>query len=165
MPIINAMTDNNHPCEMMSDLYALSKIRENFLEDQYLYVGAPGNIGYAWMEASKAMGFSLEQACPKGYEIEGLVAKNDLYSAMKNKDIICTDSLSSDKLLDFKDFQITLNHMSKANQNAVLNPCPPFFRGEEVAGDVVDSSYFVGYQFKESLLEIQQAIMIFAMKE
>lgn len=46
-----------------------------------------------------------------------------------------------------------------ANENAILNPCPPFCRGEEVSEDVIDSDYFVGYQFKKNLLELQQAIM------
>lgn len=165
MPIINAMTDNNHPCEMMADMYALSKIRDNFVNDKYLFVGAAGNIGYAWKEASELMGFSLEQCCPIGYEIEGLVSNRNLDDVIPGKDIICTDSLSSDKLEDFKDCQVTRSHMNNANKNAVLNPCPPFYRGEEVASDLIDSSYFVGYHFKEVLLEIQQAIIMFLMKE
>lgn len=165
MPIINAMTDKNHPCEMMADMYSLSKIRDNFINDKFLFVGAAGNIGHAWKEASELMGFSLEQSCPNGYEIEGIVTKSNLDDAILDKDIICTDSLSSDKIDDFKNSQVTLNHMKKANGNVVLNPCPPFYRGEEVAGDVIDSSYFVGYHFKEVLLEIQQAIIIFLIKE
>ena len=47
IPVINALTDDNHPCEMMSDLYSLSKIRDDFLKDEYLFVGASGNIGKA----------------------------------------------------------------------------------------------------------------------
>lgn len=165
MPIINAMTDRNHPCEIMADMYALSKIRDNFIKDKFLFVGAAGNIGYAWKEASVLMGFSLEQSCPDGYEIEGLVIKSDLDEAVLDKDIICTDSLNSDNIENFKNSQVTLSRMKKANKNAILNPCPPFYRGEEVASDVIDSSYFVGYHFKESLLEMQQAIIIFSMKE
>ena len=165
MPIINAMTDRNHPCEMMADMYALSKIRDNFVNDKYLFVGAAGNIGYAWNEAAELMGFSLEQCCPVGYEIEGLVTHRNLYNAVVDKDIVCTDSLSNDKLVNFKNYQVTKGHMNNANKNAVLNPCPPFYRGEEVASDVIDSDYFVGYHFKEALLEIQQAIVIFLMKD
>ena len=50
-----------------------------------------------------------------------------------------------------------------ANSNAVLNPCPPFYRGEEVSQGVIDSVYFVGYEFKKSLLKVQQAILIYCM--
>lgn len=53
--------------------------------------------------------------------------------------------------------------MQKANKGAVLNPCPPFYRGEEVSEDVIDSKYFVGYDFKKYLVEIQQAIMIYCL--
>ena len=165
MPIINAMTNRNHPCEMIADMYALSKVRDDFIKDKVLFVGAAGNIGYAWKEASEVMGFSLEQSCATGYEIDELVTSNVLDHAILYKDIICTDSLSSDKIEDFKNFQVTLKHMKMANKNAILNPCPPFYRGEEVAGDVMNSSYFVGYHFKESLLEVQQAIIIFLMNE
>ena len=50
-------------------------------------------------------------------------------------------------LEDFKEYQITTSLMSLANDNAILNPCPPFYRGEEVSEDVIDSDYFVGYEF------------------
>ena len=53
--------------------------------------------------------------------------------------------------------------MSLANGNAVLNPCPPFYRGEEVSDDVIDSDYFVGYEFKKNLLKVQQAILIYCL--
>jgi len=53
--------------------------------------------------------------------------------------------------------------METANENAILNPCPPFYRGEEVSKEVIESKYFVGYSFKKYLLEIQQAIIIYSM--
>lgn len=163
MPIINAMTDCNHPCEMLADMYALSKIRSNFINDKFLFVGPKGNIGLAWKEAAELMGFTLEQCCPSGYEIPDIKAIQNIEEAIKAKDIICTDSLSVDKLLDFENYQITLDRMRLANENAILNPCPPFFRGEEVSENSVDSKFFVGYEFKKYLLEIQQAIIIYSM--
>ena len=53
-----------------ADMYALSKIRDNFVNDKYLFVGAAGNIGYAWKEAAELMGFSLVQCCPVGYHFK-----------------------------------------------------------------------------------------------
>lgn len=164
MPIINAMTDVNHPCEMLADMYALSKIREDFAKDKFLFVGATGNIGFAWKEASELMGFALEQCCPKGYEIPGVKVSHNPEEAIQGKDIVCTDSLPADWPVGFADYQITLERMKLANENAVLNPCPPFFRGEEVSEDVINSNYFVGYEFKKYLLEIQQAILIYCMR-
>ena len=165
VPVINAMTDINHPCEVLTDMYALSKIRKNFINDKFLFCGSNGNIGLAWKEAATVMGFSLEQCCGKGYEIEGLVSYNNIYEAIIGKDIICTDSLPAAILNDFKECMVTLEAMKKANKGAVLNPCPPFYRGEEVSADVIDSDYFVGYKFKQHLLNVQQAIMVYCLTQ
>lgn len=163
VPVINAMTDINHPCEIITDMYSLSKIRSNFLNDKYLFCGRKGNIGLAWKEASETMGFELSQCCPNGYEMNGIPTSDNLSKAIKGKDIVCTDSLPSNLLDDFKEFQVTKDIMDMANEGAVLNPCPPFFRGEEVSTDVIDSKYFVGYEFKKHLLDVQQAIMIYCL--
>lgn len=163
VPVINAMTDVNHPCEMLTDMYALSKIRKDFTKDRFLFVGGKGNIGLAWQEASRVMGFELEQCCGQGYEMDGLVSYNNIYDAVVGKDIVCTDSLPASALTDFKECQVTTAAMKMANEGAILNPCPPFYRGEEVSKEVMDSKYFVGYEFKKYLLEVQQAIMIYCL--
>lgn len=163
VPLINAMTDVNHPCEMLGDLYALSKLREDFLRDKYLFCGRKCNIGLAWKEASEVMSFELSQCCPKGYEMDGIEVYYDIETAVREKDIICTDSLPASVLPDFKNYQVTKAVMEQANDGAILNPCPPFHRGEEVSEDVIESEYFVGYEFKKYLLEVQQAVMIYCM--
>ncbi|MDE7301981.1 MAG: peptide transporter [Oscillospiraceae bacterium] len=163
VPVINAMTDINHPCEILSDMYALSKIRDDFTKDKYLFCGKNGNIGLAWKEASDVMGFELEHCCAKGYEIDGLKTYCNIGEAVKGKDIICTDSMPQGILDDFRSCQVTKEIMDMANKGAVLNPCPPFYRGEEVSDDVIDSEYFVGYEFKKHLLEVQQAVIIYCL--
>jgi len=163
VPVINAMTDVNHPCEILSDMYALSKIRNDFAKDKYLFCGKKGNIGLAWKEASEVIGFNLSQCCGRGYEIDGIETYDNINEAIVGKDIVCTDSLSESVLDDFKNCQVTKTVMEKANEGAILNPCPPFYRGEEVSDDVMESEYFVGYEFKKCLLEVQQAVMIYCM--
>lgn len=163
VPIINAMTSSNHPCEIISDMYSLSKIRDNFLTDNYLFCGTCGNIGLAWKEAAEVMGFSLTHCSPNKYRIENISHCSDINVAVKNKDIICTDSIPQKILPDFMNYQITKAIMEQANSGAVLNPCPPFFRGEEVSYDAIDSEYFVGYSFKKNLLEVQQAVIIYSL--
>lgn len=162
-PVINAMTNCNHPCEILADLYTLSKIRDNFVEDNYLFCGKTGNIGLAWKEASKVMGFSLSQCCGVGYEMEGVTVYHNSKEAVKGKDIICTDSLPAEALKDFATCQITKEVMDLANKNAILNPCPPFYRGEEVSDSVIESNYFVGYKFKKNLLTVQQAVIVYCL--
>ena len=120
------LTDDNHPCEMMSDLYSLSKIRSDYLNDKYLFVGEDGNIGRAWAEASKVFGFSLEQCCPQKYQMKDISCNGNLREAVLGKDIICTDSIPEIDLKAFKPYQVTKGIMSLANNNALLNPCPPF---------------------------------------
>lgn len=164
VPLINAMTDVNHPCEVLSDLYALSKIREDFRKDRFLYVGRKGNIGLAWQEAAAVIGFDLEQCCAKGYEIEGLKTYDNIEEAVQGKDIVCTDSLPADALAAFEKCRVTRAAMERACAGAVLNPCPPFFRGEEVAADAIDSEYFAGYAFKKHLLTVQQAVMLYCLQ-
>ncbi len=163
VPIINAMTNINHPCEILSDMYSLSKIRDDFTKDKYLFCGMNGNIGLTWKTAADIMGFELSQCCGAGYEIEGIPIYHNIYDAIKGKDIVCTDSLPQDVLLDFADCQVTKKAMQMANTGAILNPCPPFYRDEEVSADVINSKFFVGYEFKKYLLNIQQAIMIYCM--
>ena len=165
VPVINAMSDINHPCEILADMYSLSKIRDNFTGDKYLFCGKSGNIGLAWKEASEVMGFDLSQCCGIGYEMDDVKIYHDIKAAIKGKDIVCTDSLPAEKLKDFEDCRVTKEVMDMANKNAVLNPCPPFYRGEEVSDDVIQSKYFVGYEFKKNLLVVQQAVMIWCMKE
>ncbi len=162
-PVINAMTDSNHPCEILSDLYALSKLREDYLNDTYLFVGKRGNIGQAWKEAAEVMGLHLIQCCPPGYEIPGVQVYHNIGEAIIRADIVCTDSLSSNDLGDFHEYQITDKVMDMAKMGAMLNPCPPFFRGEEVSAKVMDSPYFVGYEFKKHLLEVQQAVLVYCL--
>ena len=161
IPVINAMTSENHPCEIITDLYALSKIHKDIEKKKFLFVGAKGNIGNTWKAASELMGFELEQCCPVGYEIDNINFHTNIDEAVIGKDIICTDSIPNKAKEEFKNYQITLLHMQKANQGATLNPCPPFFRGEEVSEDVINSDYFVGYGFKKCLITVQQAILCY----
>lgn len=91
--------------------------------------------------------------------MEGANVCYEIDKAVVDKDIICTDSIPSAAKSDFEGYQITLDRLRSANEDACLNPCPPFFRGEEVSADAIDSKYFVGYEFKKSLLEVQQAII------
>ena len=161
IPIINAMTAVNHPCEILTDLYSLSKKYVHYSEKECLFMGSKGNIGNTWKEASELVGFNFTQCCPRGYEIDGASVCYEIDKAVVGKDIICTDSIPSAAKDDFEGYQITLDRLRYANADACLNPCPPFFRSEEVSADAIDSKYFVGYEFKKSLIEVQQAVICY----
>lgn len=165
IPVINAMTSGNHPCEILADMYSISKIYSDFTQKKFLFVGGKGNIGNSWKAASELMGFEIEQCCPKGYEIENMKVHHSVEEAISGKDVICTDSIPQNAREAFGGYQVTLQHMNLANPGAILNPCPPFYRGEEVSEEVINSKYFVGYEFKKHLLEVQQAIICYLLQK
>ncbi len=118
-----------------------------------------------WKEAADVFGFSLSQSSPAKYQISRVNCNDNLKDAIAGKDVICTDSIPSDMKNEFKDYQISKDLMGLANKGAILNPCPPFYRGEEVTEDVIDYDYFVGYEFKQNLLKVQQVIIIYCLSK
>lgn len=163
-PVINGLSDVNHPCEVISDLYSLYKKDVNFLNYNYLYVGPNRNIGYAWKEAADSFGINLMQCCPEKYAMNGVSNGTNIAEAIKDADVIITDSLSGDILNDFKGYQITEKLLASARRKIILNPCPPFYRNEEVSMGAISSAAFVGYSFKKSLINVQQAILEFCLE-
>jgi ornithine carbamoyltransferase len=165
VPVVNAMTSANHPCEILSDLYSLSKLRSDYLSLNYLFVGVNGNIGNAWREAAQVMGLNLVHCCPDGYEMSSVKVERDIKTAITNADVVLTDSLPADAVDTFAPYQITAALMATAKPGALLNPCPMFFRGQEVSADAIESDFFVGYGFKERLVEVQQAVLLWCIND
>lgn len=165
-PVVNAMTRRNHPCEILSDLYAFSRLRPDWRTARYLFVGAAGNICDTWLEAANLLGFPVTQACLPQYRssVTGptLDFTEDLEQAIRTADIVLTDGLVPELRNEeyLSRYRITASLMSKARPGALCNPCPPFTRGGEVSEDLVESACFVGHGFKASLLAVQQAIML-----
>ncbi len=122
--VINAMTDVNHPCEILSDLYALSKIRNDFRKDRYLFVGAKGNIGGAWKEAAEAFGLNFVQCCPSGYEMEGVSSKWELNQTTPEMDklVLLSDifGISLDELVG-REFIVHENPIKYIELNAKMD--------------------------------------------
>lgn len=169
IPIVNAMTTNNHPCEILSDLFSIAELRNNYRELVYTFVGAANNISNSWMEIAKVMDLKFNHVCASGHE---LVDNNSNYqfstfleTTLNGSDVILTDSLPSQFLNNehIGKYQITLDRMKLANKGALLNPCPPFFRGEEVSDEVMKSEYFVGHAFKKNLIFVQQAVLMYCL--
>lgn len=157
LPVVNAMTDVNHPCEVLSDLYALSATSDP-LRLRYLFVGADGNIARAWQEAARAFQFDLVQCCPPGLASPGAAWNGDLRDAASRADVIITDGPGqhTEALVPY---QVTAEVLRWAPEGTRLAPCPPFVRGREVSADAIASASFVGHGFKSALLPVQQAIM------
>lgn len=168
IPIINAMTQFNHPCEILSDLYSIKNLKGNYRNLVYTFVGEAGNISRSWMHVAKVMNLKFNHVCVEGNQFKD----NDinynfttkLEPLLKITDVVLTDSLPKELINDeyINKYQITLERMKLTKKGSILNPCPPFFRGEEVSEDVIKSDYFVGYQFKKNLIYLQLALILYA---
>ena len=161
MPVINAMTDENHPCEVLSDLYSIARTRDP-LSLRYAFVGADGNIARAWHEAASAFGLDLVQCCPADIATPDTTSTNDLYEALRDADIVITDGPGRHAEA-LRPFQVTADALAHAAKDVQLIPCPPFIRGREVSADAIASPAFAGYAFKQALMPAQQAIMALAL--
>ena len=175
LPVVNAMTDVNHPCEVLSDLYALSRKaggdgseaereggRADIFQRRYLFVGPDGNIGRAWAEAARAFGLELSQSAPAILRVPGVRCEEDLEAAIRTADVIITDGPGIHERA-LAPYRITAELLGLAPSGARFNPCPPFVRGREVTADAIAHPTFVGHAFKRALKPVQQAIMEWAL--
>ncbi len=166
IPIINAMSSLNHPCEILSDIYSIRKINSNYLNLNYTFVGENGNIGNSWLNLSNILNLKFTHVSNDENRIKendsNYIFNPNLDEVLLESEIVLTDPLSDKSRNEkyYKNYQINLKRMNLCKQGAILNPCPPFFRGEEVSEDVIDSNYFVGHEFKRNLIYVHQAIII-----
>lgn len=161
LPVVNAMTDENHPCEVLADLFSLRRQGE-ITSLCFLFVGADGNIARAWQEAARVLQLDLVQCCPADLATPGAVWTDDLEAAVRSADIVLTDGPGrhADALAPFR---ITADLLDRAPATVRFAPCPPFIRGREVSADAIEHPAFVGHAFKAPLLPVQQAVMAFCL--
>lgn len=167
IPVINAMTSTNHPCEILSDLFSISQMKNNYKDLNYTFVGAANNISRSWKNVANVLNLKYNHVCTKGNEL-GVESENykfhtNIEDVLLQSDVVLTDSLPKELKTNeyLSKYQITLERMNMTKKNAILNPCPPFFRDDEVSEDIILSDYFVGYEFKKNLLFVQQAIILY----
>ncbi|MPN49031.1 Ornithine carbamoyltransferase 1, anabolic [bioreactor metagenome] len=161
------MTSQNHPCEILSDIYSIRDRKADFDKLVYTFVGENSNILHSWIEASEILGFRLNHVSLPEYEADD-AGKNysfftDISDVISETDVLLTDPLTEKYRNEeyYSKYQITLKILQKGKNDLLFNPCPPFYRGEEVSNDAIGSACFVGYSFKKNLLYVQQAIMAY----
>jgi ornithine carbamoyltransferase len=161
LPVVNAMTDENHLCEVLADLFSLRRQGE-ITSFRFVFVGPDGNIAHAWQEAARVLQLDLVQCCPADLATPGAVWTDDLEAAVRSADVVLTDGPGrhADALAPFR---ITAQLLDRAPAGVRFAPCPPFIRGREVSADAIDHPAFVGHAFKAPLLPAQQAVMAFCL--
>lgn len=162
LPVVNAMTDVNHPCEVLSDLFALRAEGVDPRSLRFLFVGADGNIGRAWREAAQVLGLDLVQSCPAALAMAGVRHDEDLDAAVRSADVVLTDGPGAhgDQLAPYR---VTAELLDRAPDGVRFAPCPPFIRGREASAGALEHRAFVGHGFKAALLPVQQAVMAYCL--
>lgn len=181
IPVINGLTDNSHPCQVMADVMTFEEHKGPIKGKTVAWSGDGNNMASSWIHASVKFDFNLNIACPKEYapnaELLDWANKKrgavQLFHqpepAVENADCVVTDTWVSmgsaataphNKLAPF---QVNQQLMKKASPDAVFLHCLPAHRGEEVTADVIDGVQSVVWDEAENRLHTQKAILLWCM--
>nr|WP_320115068.1 ornithine carbamoyltransferase [uncultured Desulfuromonas sp.] len=179
VPVINALTDSYHPCQVMADLFTVLEHKGNYKDQVYCWIGDGNNMAHSWINAAAVLGFELRVATPKGYEPDAkvieraekmganIVYTNDPLQAAWGADVLNTDVWASmgqeqeqlQREKDFVGFQINAEVIDAADGDCLVLHCLPAHRGEEITDDVIEGSHSVVFDEAENRLHVQKAIM------
>jgi len=178
VPVINALTDMYHPCQLLADMQTYVEKRGDIRGKTVAWIGDGNNMCHSYMLASRQFGFKLAIATPKGYEPNNALLVNtqehvthtyDPAEAIAGADLVCTDvwasmgqeSEAQARLQVFEPYQINTLLMSLADPDALFMHCLPAHRGEEVTAEVIDSADSVVWDQAENRLHAQKALIEF----
>ena len=180
IPVINGLTDYNHPCQIMSDFFTIWENKGSLEDLKICYMGDGNNIVNSWLQLTQKFPINFVCACPSGYEpdkstldmsidagLSKITITNDPFDSIQNSDVIYTDVWASMGQKDeaeirekvFKPFQVNKSIMSEAGKNAVFMHCLPAERDREVTDEVMEAEYSIVFEQAENRLHIQNAIM------
>ena len=179
VPVINALTDMYHPCQVMADIFTVLEHKGSYRDQTYAWIGDGNNMAHSWINAAAVFGFELRVATPKGYEPDAEVMQwardqgakisytSDPLEAAAGADILNTDvwaSMGQEKeqekrCRDFSGFQINTRTLGVAASNALVLHCLPAHRGEEITDEVIEGPHSVVFDEAENRLHVQKAIM------
>jgi len=179
IPVINALTDKYHPCQVLSDLMTVMEHKGRLTGLKIAWVGDGNNMAHSWINAAAILGFQLVLACPEGYApdsevLKAAVEKNsaillthDPAEAMKDADVVNTDVWASMGQEDeqvrrravFAPFQINSGLLNAAAKDVIVMHCLPAHRGEELTADVLEGPKSVVWDQAENKLHMHKAIL------
>ena len=178
VPVINALTDDYHPCQLLADMQTYVEHRGSIDGKTVTWVGDGNNMCHSYINAAEQFNFNLKIATPKGYEPDELIVASSganvtLFSnvndAAYQSDLIVTDVWASmgqeeeqkKREAAFSAFQVNKEVMSLANKDALFMHCLPAHRGEEVSEQVIDGPQSVVWDEAENRLHAQKALLEF----
>ncbi len=178
VPVINALTDDFHPCQLLADMQTYQEHRGSIAGKKVVWIGDGNNMCHSYINAAQQFGFELHIATPEGYEpnqslIDSTQAEiqlfNDPIEATKGADLVVTDVWASmgqeeeqrKREAAFASFQVDQTVMNVAAENALFMHCLPAHRGEEVTAEVIDGPQSVVWDEAENRLHAQKALLEF----
>jgi len=193
VPVINALTDKYHPCQIVADLLTIKEKKGKLKGIKLAYLGdSNNNVTHSLLLGCSMVGMDITVGCPEGKEYEpqkDVIEKarknaeetgskveivNDAKKAVENADVVYTDSWMSYHIAEdqkearikiFMPFQVNEKLMSKAKNNAIFMNCLPAIRGMEQTAEVIDGKQSVVFDEAENRLHTQNAIMLHLMKK
>ena len=189
IPVVNALTDSEHPCQAVGDMLTVREKLDSFKGRTFVFVGDGNNVCHSLLLIAAKLGMDFVASTPRGFEPNVNVFKlaacaaresgstveiiHNPREAVKHADVVYTDVWTSmgqekerEKRLDlFREFQVDAKLMSHAKRTAIFMHCLPAHRGEEVTDDVMDSSQSVVFDQAENRLHTEKAILMTVLRE
>src|SRR5512140_3332666 len=177
VPVINGLTNEYHPCQVLADIYTYVEHRGSIKGKTVAWIGDSNNMCNTWLQAAEILDFNVHVSTPPGYEVEperaGLYGHEhyeefkDPMEAARGADLVTTDVWTSmgweaeneERMKDFADWQVDGDMMRVAAKDALFMHCLPAHRGEEVSAEVMDSKQSVVWDEAENRLHVQKALM------
>jgi len=185
VPVINGLTDYNHPCQVMADVMTIMEVKGNIDGIKVVYVGDGNNLVHSWLEAATVLPFEFTCACPQGYTpnpitvekakragLSKITISHDPMEAVKGADVIYTDVWASmgqkDQIAErekkFVGFQVNGDLMRATGKpDTMFLHCLPAERGRETTDEVIESPNSYVFQEAENRMHAQNAIMLYCM--
>ena len=181
-PVINALTDLEHPCQALADFMTIKEEFLDFNDVVLTFIGDGNNVANSLILCGALLGVEVRIACPKGYEPNSLVIKkayeiyknkdllkitNDPITAVQGANVLYTDVWSSmgeenqkeEKDKDFHGFTIDQNLVRNADKDAIILHCLPAYRAKEITDEVIESKRSRIFEQAENRMHAQQALL------
>ncbi len=182
VPVINALTDEYHPCQLLADMQTYQEHRGDIKGKKVVWIGDGNNMCHSYINAAEQFGFTLNIATPEGYQPDSAIVEaskadvqlfDDPKAAAEGVDLVVTDVWASmgqeeeqrKREQAFADFQVNEPIMALANKDALFMHCLPAHRGEEVSAEVIDGPQSVVWDEAENRLHAQKALLEFLIGE